>query len=234
MPRDPEARSSKIERGKKFNLPKELVKPMTSTKCRLSYVHLLEPWTGQENKPARYSVQCLWDADDPWLKLARTRIRDVAIAAFGEHAPRLLKGGKLKQPFRVGDDDFPDDEVYAGKVFCNANGAYEGRKPPDILDPYKRNIRDMEDPEFLCYSGMYGRVSVTFLPYDMGGGRGVRCALNHVQFWEHGEPLAGGPSSESVFDVIEDAEDPFAKRKSSSNDNEDDDGEFDDDDEWEF
>jgi hypothetical protein len=62
---------------------------------------------------------------------------------------------------------------------------------------------------------------VKFYPYDQKGGRGVACFLNHVQFWEHGDPLGGGPSVSSVFDEIEDADDPFAEKKG-----------FDDEDDW--
>ena len=227
MPRTPasrsasSAKSSAVDRGRKFELPPELKKPMTSTKCRLSYVHLLEPWTGDPDKPARYSVQCIFDKGDPWIKEAKKRSQELAIEAFGSNAPKLFRGGRLKQPFRDGDDE--DSELYAGKIFFNANGPYEGRKPPGVVDPHMRDIREMESPEDLCYSGMYARVSVTFLPYDQAGGRGVRCALNHVQFWEHGEPLAGGPAVDSVFDVIEGVDDPF---KGTENDFDDDDWEL--------
>lgn len=207
--------------GTKFEISKELSEGMVTGKLRLSYVHLLEPWSGDEEKEGRYSTQCIVDKDDPWLKEAKLRVKNIAVEAFGPTAPKLLRSGRLKQPFRDGDEEFPDDENYAGKVFFNANGVYEGKKPPGLVDPHMRDIRKMDSPEDLCYSGMYARVSVKFYPYDQKGGRGVGCFLNHVQFWEHGEPLAGGPSVDSVFSEIEDAEDPFADK-----------GGFDDDEDW--
>ena len=42
------------------------------------------------------------------------------------------------------------------------------------------------------YSGMYGRVNVTFYPYVFGGKKGIGCGLGPVQKLRDGEALSGG------------------------------------------
>ena len=41
------------------------------------------------------------------------------------------------------------------------------------------------------YSGMYGRVNVTFYPYMFGGKKGIGCGLGPVQKLRDGEALGG-------------------------------------------
>ena len=49
------------------------------------------------------------------------------------------------------------------------------------------------------YSGMYGRVSVTFFAYSNSGKKGIGCGLNAVQKLRDGEPLGGHISAEEAF-----------------------------------
>lgn len=50
------------------------------------------------------------------------------------------------------------------------------------------------------YSGMYGRVNVTFFPYAFGGKKGVGCGLGPVQKLRDGEALGGSmPTAAQVF-----------------------------------
>ena len=41
------------------------------------------------------------------------------------------------------------------------------------------------------YSGMYGRVNITFYPYMFGGKKGIGCGLGPVQKLRDGEALGG-------------------------------------------
>jgi hypothetical protein len=123
-----------------------------------------------------------------------------------------MRSGRLKDPFRNGDDEFPDDPTYEGMVFFNANGAYAtGKgKPPGLYDRKRRDIRDMDNAEDLIYSGAYARAEVKFFPFDRAGGRGVACYLFRVQWMGHGEPLAGGRPVSEIFDEVEDSDDDDA------------------------
>lgn len=205
-----------------FQLPDELNTSMVTSKFRASYAHILEPWSGDPDKDRRYSVQMIFDKNDPWIKKAKERVVAIAKEAFGPNAVKLMKAGKLKSPFRDGDLENEDDEVYQGKIFINANGNFEGKKPPDLIDQRKRNIRDMPNPEEIFYSGCYARAEIKFYPFDNSGNKGVACFLFKVQYWEKGEPLGGGRSADEVFDEIETDEDVFGDNDIEEEDNDDD------------
>jgi len=52
------------------------------------------------------------------------------------------------------------------------------------------------------YSGIYGRVNVTFFPYAFGGKKGIGCGLGPVQKLRDGEPLGGSaPTAAQAFGV---------------------------------
>lgn len=193
--------------GKRFDLPEELTKSIITTKFRCSYEHIIEPWSGDPDKPARYSVQMIFPKNDQFIKKSKDKVKKIAVEAFGPNAVKLMRSGKLHNPFRNGDDEFPEDEVYQGNVFVNANGAFEGKKPPGVIDQAKNNIRLMNNPEDIIYSGCYARAEIKFYPYDREGGKGVACYLFNVQKLADGEPLAGGRRAEDIFDEVEVEED---------------------------
>lgn len=192
-----------------FNIPEELQERsrMRTSKFRMSYAHLCEPWTGDPEKPAKYGVQCLFKKDDPWLKEAKAVVKDLLITAFGPNALKLVRAGKLRSPFRDGDEEFPDDELYSGITFFNANGATEGKRPPDLVDKRVRPLRGTGKEEDYFYSGAYGIGDIKFYPYNQKGGKGVAAFLFGVQFAGHGEPIGGGKSASEVFDVLDDDDD---------------------------
>lgn len=189
-----------------FKISEDLNKSMVTSKFRASYAHVLQPWTGDEAKPPKYSVQAIFQKNDPWLKQAKETVKKIAIEAFGPNAIKLIQAGKLRSPFRDGDTEFPEDPTYQGMIFFNANGSTEGKKPPGLYDQHRRDIRKMQNPEQIFFSGVYARAEVKFYPYDQKGGKGIACFLFRVQLWETGVPLAGGKAVEEVFDEIETAD----------------------------
>lgn len=182
---------------------------MVTTKFRASYEHVVEPWSGDEKKDRRYSVQMIFPKSDPFIRKAKGVVKKIAIEAFGDNAVKLLRSGKLHNPFRDGDDEFPDDETYQGNVFVNANGAFEGKKPPGLFSGRLKDMRRKakDDPDFdlseYFYSGCYAAAEIKFYPYDRDGGRGVACYLWRVQKQADGEPLGGGKPVDAVFDEVE-------------------------------
>ena len=97
----------------------------------------------------------------------------------------------LKTPLRDGDAEHPGEPAYANKYFFNCSA----KNRPGVVDAEINPIINPED----VYSGCYGRVNVTFYPYDASGNRGIAAGLNHVQKLEDGERLGGGVSVEAAF-----------------------------------
>jgi hypothetical protein len=193
---------------RKFELSPELNESVITSRFRVSYNHLIEPWTGDEAKPARYSLQCIFDKDDPWIKDAKKRVAKIAVEAFGANAVKLLKAGRLKNPFRDGDlEDDLDSDIYSGKIFFNAGGSTAGKRPPGLINQRKKDIRKMDNPDEHFYSGCYARAEIKFYPFDEAGGKGVAVFVFNVQKLADGDPLTGGHSAESVFDEVEEEDD---------------------------
>ena len=57
----------------------------------------------------------------------------------------------------------------------------------------KLHFIDVDKDEF--YSGCYGRASVNFFAFNVGGNKGIACGLNNLQKLEDGERLGGSISS---------------------------------------
>jgi hypothetical protein len=137
---------------------------------------------------------------------------------FGERAPKLIKLGKLKLPFRDGDEEREDDELYAGKIFFAAKST----EPPGVVDEEGDRITD----KFDFYSGCLCRLSVYPYGYDINGNKGVALSLNNIQKLGDGERLSGRGSPEDDFgdgdSEDEDDDRPSKKRATVDEDDEDD------------
>lgn len=174
---------------------------VTTGKVRLSYVHIFAPYTAQNSDKAKYSCAILIDKKDTKTLGAIRAAVDAAI----QTGKSSKWGGKipanLKKPLRDGDAERPGEEEYAGKYFLNCSSD----RKPGIVDSHLQEILDPTE----VYSGCYGRVNVTFFPFDASGNRGVAVGLNHVMKVADGEPLGGAaPSVEAAFGDVEE-EDNF-------------------------
>ena len=104
-------------------------------------------------------------------------------------------------PVYDGDGVRPSDGMAFGPeckghwVFtANAKADY----PPEIVDKMGNPIINQSE----IYSGIYGRVNVTFFPYAFGGKKGIGCGLGPVQKLRDGEPLGGSaPTAAQAFGV---------------------------------
>jgi hypothetical protein len=106
----------------------------------------------------------------------------------------------LRLPVRDGDEEKADEHPeYAGMYFFNASSDTK----PDVVDADMVEVIDSDE----VYSGCWGRVSVTFYPYDNHGNRGIGAGLNNVQKIKDGERLGGTrASAESDFGGDDDDE----------------------------
>lgn len=171
-------------------------------KVRFSYVHVFEPWAGQEGQQPKYSVCILIPKDDK-------KTLDKIAAAMDEAVQEGIAskwGGKkpknLHTPIRDGDEERADEAPeYEGMMFLNANS----KNAPGVVDKDLNVILDTEE----FYSGCWGRASVNFFPYDSNGNRGIGVGLNNLQKLKDGERLGGArATAEDDFDDdFEDEED---------------------------
>ena len=161
---------------------------------RWSYVNVWDPQTGDDGKP-KYSVSVIIPKSDTrTIEAIRTAVQ----AAYEEGESKLKGNGKtvppldtIKTPLRDGDLERPEDEAYKDSYFVNAKSV----TAPGIVDVDRQPILDHTE----VYSGVYGRVSMTFYAYNTGTARGIACGLNNLQKLKDGEPLSGRISAEDDF-----------------------------------
>ena len=168
-------------------------------KIRLSYAHLFEPH-GMDGQEPKFSTAILIPkSDTETLKAIKEAVelaKKNGASKFGGKIPAILK-----TPLRDGDEERPDDEVYAGCYFLNASS----KNRPGVVDQNVQPVMDANE----VYSGCYARVSINFYAYNASGNKGIAAGLGNVQKLEDGEPLGGFTRAEDDFDSVETAEEDF-------------------------
>ena len=164
-----------------------------------SYVNAWTPKAIGDNATPKYSVSCIIKKDSPDVDKVKAAIR----LAYEEGESKLKGTSKsvpafeaINNPLRDGDLERPGDPAYAGCYFINANA----KDAPGIIDKNKQPIIDHSE----IYSGVKGRVSITFFAFNNSGNRGIACHLNNLQKWEDGEPLGSKASAEADFSDVDD------------------------------
>lgn len=172
---------------------------VTTGRVRMSYVHLFKPYAYQPGQEEKYQVTVLVPKSDVDTMgrinaaLEAAKKRGVSEKWNGQCPP------VLQTPVYDGDGVRPSDGMPFGQeckgcwVFtASAKADY----PPEIVDGYGNPIINQSE----VYSGMYGRVNVTFFPYAFGGKKGIGCGLGPVQKLSDGEALGGSaPTAAQVF-----------------------------------
>lgn len=161
-------------------------------KVRFSYANVHTPSSVGDEPPA-YSIVLLIPKKDKSLV---EKVKAAINAAKEEGKVSKWKNkipGDLKITLHDGDEEKPDQEVYAGHYFINARNK---RKPGIMLRVNGNNEPLVNTDDF--YSGCYGWATVNFFPYD-NKGKGVGASLGNLLKTEDGERLAGGASAEEDF-----------------------------------
>lgn len=170
---------------------------VTTGKVRFSYVHIFEKHAfDSDPSKEQYSLCVLIPKDDKKTLASIARAIETA-KEIGK--PKMWDNkipAKLWNPLRDGDEEHPEDEAFEGHYFLNA----KSNTKPGIVD---RNLERILDPEEV-YSGCYGRVSLTFFPFNSAGNRGVGVGLNNVQKVADGERLGGRSNAEDDFEEYDD------------------------------
>lgn len=162
---------------------------------RLSYAHIWEAAAVQGSEEKKFgSALLIPKSDKPTIRNIRA-----AIEAAKEVGKNTKFKGKippnLKLPLRDGDAERPEDEVYVGHYFINANA----KTRPGVVDKNRQPILEQDE----VYSGCYCITSITFYPFDSNGNKGIACGLNHIMKVKDGEHLGGRSSAESDFENVD-------------------------------
>ncbi|BDR56903.1 DUF2815 family protein [Xylocopilactobacillus apis] len=174
---------------------------VTPELVRFSYVHLDEPYAIGAGQEPKYSVMIL---------IPKTSKKTLAEIKRGqEEAYKAKKQIFGKTPFeavnttlRDGDLEHPDLEEYQGMYFMGVSNKYK----PEVVGTLRDEAGnpkplDPTDPEEI-YSGMWGRVGMSFFAYDSTMKKGISASLATVQKVRDGERL-GGFHADAAADFAE-------------------------------
>lgn len=172
---------------------------VTTGEARLSYVHLFKPYAAMPGQEEKYSCTVLVPKTDTDT-MARI---NAAIEAAKQRGVSDKWGGVcppvVPTPVYDGDGVRPSDGMAFGAE-CKGHWVFTASAkvdyPPEIVDKMGNPIINQSE----VYSGMYGRVNVTFFPYAFGGKKGIGCGLGPVQKLRDGDALGGSaPTAAQAF-----------------------------------
>ena len=172
---------------------------VTTGEVRLSYVHLFKPYAAMQGAEERYSCTILVPKTDTdtmgRIQAAIEEAKRKGTAdKWGGVCPPLVP-----TPVYDGDGVRPSDGMAFGPE-CQGHWVFTANAdyPTEIVDKMGNPVINQSE----IYSGIYGRVNVTFFPYAFGGKKGIGCGLGPVQKLRDGEPLGGSaPTAAQAFGV---------------------------------
>lgn len=172
---------------------------VTTGEVRLSYVHLFKPYAYQAGQEEKYQVTILVPKTD---QDTMARINAAIDAAKQKGVADKWNGvcpPVIQTPVYDGDGVRPSDGMPFGAE-CKGHYVFTASAkadyPPEVVDRMGNPIINQSE----IYSGIYGRVNVTFFPYAFGGKKGIGCGLGPVQKLRDGEALGGSaPTAAQAF-----------------------------------
>lgn len=171
---------------------------ITIGEVRLSYCNLFQPRANQAGQEPKFSVTVLV----PKTNTAAKSAIDAAVnAALEAGVSKCWNGVKPPIPsvcVHDGDGARPSDGQPFGaecKGMWVFTASCKADRPPFVVDANVQPIINQVD----VYSGMWGRVNVTFFPYNSSGKKGIGCGLNGVQKLRDGDPLGSRVTAEEAF-----------------------------------
>ena len=137
---------------------------------------------------SKYSISMVFKKSRDLTNLYKAA-KNAAINKWGPDEKKWPKN--LRSPFRDGDTDRPDDEVYQNSVFINASS----KSKPGIVDTNLAPI--INEAEF--YSGVVARAALNFYAYNKAGNQGISAGLNNLLKISEGDHLGGSSKPEDDF-----------------------------------
>ena len=156
--------------------------------CRFSYCHVFQPRENEQSGKMKYDCCLIVSKDDTQAVQLINEAIEGAKALYKEKfgAPK----GRLKTVVHDGDEDRPDDDTFAGKLYINASS---NRKPGVKMIEAGMLVDCLDEEEF--YSGVKGAASLRFYPYNNAGNTGISCNLDNLLKLEDGDRIGGGSMS---------------------------------------
>lgn len=165
---------------------------------RASYEHLLKPsaFPGAE---AKYSLSAIIDKQDKEsVKLIEQAIKNAEEKGVEKFGQKFAAAKAKYNPLHDGDVEKEEDAAYENSFYINASN----KMKPAVLDA----TTGLDAEESAIYSGMYGKVIISFFPYySSASSCGVSASLLGFQKTADGESLGGARVKESDFDDDEES-----------------------------
>ena len=177
-----------------MNVNKKYTDTNIRVNCRFSYAHVFAPRLKQSGDKRYECCLIISKKDTDAVKLVEDAV-EAAKARYKEKFGR--PSGKLKTVVHDGDDERPNDPVYAGCIYVNTGS----KAAPGVKVLEDGMLVDaLDEGDF--YSGCYGAADINFFPFNNNGAYGISCGLNNVLKIEDGEKLAGGMSADEAFEDL--------------------------------
>lgn len=181
---------------------------ITLGEVRLSYCNLFQPRAQQPGQEPKFSVTVLVPKSNTQAKAAM----DAAVnAAIEQGVSKCWNGVRPPMPavcIHDGDGTRPSDGLPFGAE-CKGHWVFtascKADRAPFIVDANVQPVLQQSE----IYSGIYGRVNVSFFPYANSGKKGIGCGLNGVQKLRDGEPLGSSISAAEAFGAPTPAANPW-------------------------
>lgn len=159
----------------------------------ISYPHIFEPQTPPGANEPVYSCALVF-ADDVDLTNMKAAASAVAKEKWGDKAREMLKGGKIRMPFR---EDGEEKGYPVGSTFMNV----KSKQQPGVVSIYAdENGKPavISDPSAI-YPGAIVKASLRAYAYDVNGNRGVSFSLGNIQKVRDGQRMDGRLSAADEF-----------------------------------
>ena len=170
------------------NVNKKFTDTNIRVNCRFSYAHVFQPRKNEQSGKMKYDCCIVVSKDDKQAVQLINEAVEGAKALYKEKfgAPK----GRLKTVVHDGDEDRPDDDTFAGKLYINASS---NRKPGVKMIEAGMLVDCLDEDEF--YSGVKGAAGLRFYPYNNAGNTGISCNLDNLLKLEDGDRIGGGSMS---------------------------------------
>lgn len=166
----------------------------------LCFPSLFKPSAYEEGREPDFQMLLVMEKDkvrdDPAWKALRTAVVEAARAKFGDKAAAMMKAGKLRMPWRPGEDYETYGDPFNSKTVMIK---LKSNTKPGLVTHDLEPITDEDE----LYAGCYVRASYAPYAYDQKGGKGVTLLLNNVQKLGNGKRLSGRRPARDEFEAVE-------------------------------
>lgn len=173
---------------------------------RFSYAHLTAPQPGLNGGAAKYRTLLLIPKSDTATYNALSAAMEEAVAAgvsskWGGKRPKLLKNPPLQDGDGIKASNGEEFGPEAKGCWVLTASSSEDHKPQGFKQVGTKAV-PVEPSE--VYSGMYGKLLVSFYPYAAQGNNGIACSLNGYLKTRDGEAFGGGaPATAADFGLTD-------------------------------